>query len=122
MTTKTTLEKGKQLLAAATRAPWKWWTSNSLKRITGPNQVDGGVAHAYVVEPGVADIAISSADMEAIEWLRNNGDEIIFSLLMIMKNKDDLLLCLQVAALSGNIGPLAYDRIKAELIRALEWE
>lgn len=122
MSTKETLLKGKAILERATRAPWKWWTSNSIRRLTGPDERDGGVLHAAMVEPGVADVEVSAADMAAIEWLRNNGQEMVFALLIVMKNKDEILMALKASLLAGEIGPLTHDRIKAELVRALEWE
>lgn len=53
-----------------TPGPWQWWTSNSLRRLTshagGRSGQDGGVLHAYRCRDGVADIAVSDADMSLI--------------------------------------------------------
>jgi hypothetical protein len=41
------IEKMKALALAATPGPWNWWTSNSVLRLTGADDRDGGVLHAY---------------------------------------------------------------------------
>ncbi|WP_176000243.1 hypothetical protein [Burkholderia vietnamiensis] len=53
---------------SATRGRWKWWTSNSVRRLTAADGPDGGVAQAYMI-PGenTADIRISAEDMAFIE-------------------------------------------------------
>lgn len=58
---------------AHTPGPWKWWTSNSLRRLTshhlpgGQIEFDGNVLHAYrSAGDGVADIAVSDDDMQLI--------------------------------------------------------
>ncbi len=61
-------------------------------------------------------------DREAIEWCRQHGQDMINALFMLMKNKDDIILGLRSATHAGDIGIMTYDRIKSELIRALEWE
>lgn len=59
----------RRLAEAATPGPWTWWTSNSIKRLTGRDGADGGVLHAYTLrsEPGTADISIREEDMAFIE-------------------------------------------------------
>lgn len=53
-----------------TPGPWRWWTSNSLRRLTseaGQGGPDGGVLHAYISRSdGIADVSVSDADMHLI--------------------------------------------------------
>lgn len=55
-----------------TPGPWRWWTSNSLMRLTcekreaGRVNQDGGVLHAYRCRDGVADVCVSEADANLI--------------------------------------------------------
>jgi hypothetical protein len=62
------------LEARATPAPWSWWTSNSMKRITceadPQRRQDGDVLRA-TMHSTWPDLAISKADMELIVALRN---------------------------------------------------
>ena len=68
MITKFERDRDKAVLAAATPLPWRWWTSNSMRRLSSdPTGKDGDVAHAFVAADGVPDIAIHEADMMAIE-------------------------------------------------------
>ena len=60
------VEELKRLALSATPGPWKWWTSNSVKRITGPDGEDGGVLSAYV-HAGYADLRVSAEDQAYIE-------------------------------------------------------
>ncbi len=65
-------DKHKAILAAATPLPWRWWTSNSMRRLSSdPTGKDGDVAHAFQAADGVPDIAIREADMAAIETAVN---------------------------------------------------
>lgn len=59
------IEKMKALALAATPGPWQWWSSNSVKRVTGADGRDGGVLHAYSFRDG-ADIACSPSDQAFI--------------------------------------------------------
>ena len=68
MIPKSERDKHRSILAAATPLPWRWWTSNSMRRLSSdPTGKDGDVAHAFVAADGVPDIAIHEADMMAIE-------------------------------------------------------
>lgn len=54
-----------------TKGPWKWWTSNSIRRLTshadGRSGQDGGVLHAYLSHAdGCPDVAVSKADAHLI--------------------------------------------------------
>lgn len=52
---------------AATKGQWRWWTSNSMRRLSSdPSGKDGDVAHAYVAHDGVPDISIRENDMAHI--------------------------------------------------------
>jgi hypothetical protein len=59
------LDELKRLAQAATTGPWKWWTSNSELRLTGADQKDGGVLHAYKHSTW-ADISCSVANQDFI--------------------------------------------------------
>lgn len=54
----------------ATSGPWKWWTSNSHRRLTAEDRQDGGVAYGTKHKDGCGDIVISEADMAFIEEAR----------------------------------------------------
>ena len=68
MIPKSERDQHRAILAAAMPLPWRWWTSNSMRRLSSdPTGKDGDVAHAFVAADGVPDIAIHEADMMAIE-------------------------------------------------------
>ena len=53
----------------ATPGPWKWWTSNSFRRLSAV--ADGDVAYAFMSRSdGHPDIAIQDKDMKLIERAR----------------------------------------------------
>lgn len=54
----------------ATSGPWKWWTSNSHRRLTAEDRQDGGVAYGTKQRDGCGDIVVSEADMAFIEESR----------------------------------------------------
>lgn len=56
-------------MAKHTPGPWKWWTSNSVRRLTGHGlpggqfKQDGDVLHAFRSRSdGVADLSVSGED------------------------------------------------------------
>lgn len=57
---------------AATRGPWKWWTSNSHRRLTAEDCQDGGVAYGTSQRDGCGDIVINEADMAFTEHARED--------------------------------------------------
>lgn len=61
----TDLEELARLAAAATPGPWKWWTSNSVLRLTGADGKDGGVLSA-VMHSNWPDILCSPANQAFI--------------------------------------------------------
>lgn len=72
MIPKSERDQHRTILAAATPLPWRWWTSNSMRRLSScPTGKDGDVAHAFRAADGVPDIAIREADMMAIETTVN---------------------------------------------------
>lgn len=73
------LEELERLNREATPGPWEWWTSNSMRRLTGPSGQAGGVAHAFVAHDRVPDIAIRDEDMRLIAELRNNATALLES-------------------------------------------
>ena len=56
---------------AATKGPWKWWTSNSHRRLRRP---DGGpdIAYGMKQDDGTDDIIINDADMAFTEHARED--------------------------------------------------
>jgi hypothetical protein len=56
----------RRLLDAATARPWKWWTSNSFRRLSGADGRDGGVLSATVHQDGQPDINGSQVDKDLI--------------------------------------------------------
>lgn len=53
-------------MADHTPGPWKWWTSNSLMRLTADRGRDGGVLSAVRRSDGFADIEVSDANARLI--------------------------------------------------------
>lgn len=53
------------LVAQATSGPWKWWTSNSWKRLSSEAQ-EGGVICPFVSRDGHPDLTVSEADARLI--------------------------------------------------------
>jgi hypothetical protein len=54
--------------ARATRRPWRWWTSNSFRRLSSDaSGKDGDVAYAVRRHDGCMDISIRREDMDLIE-------------------------------------------------------
>lgn len=87
-----------RLAEAATRGRWKWWTSNSVRRLTAADGPDGGVAQAYMI-PGenTADIRISAEDMAFIEAC---NPEAIIALLKRLENLEQRARMMPVATLA----------------------
>ena len=54
----------------ATRGPWRWWTSNSHRRLRAAGAVTRDVAFGTKQRDGVDDIVISEEDMALIECYR----------------------------------------------------
>ena len=51
-----------------TPGPWKWWTSNSFRRLSGPDGKDGAVLCPTVSRSdGNPDLIVSKHDMALIE-------------------------------------------------------
>jgi hypothetical protein len=68
------------LLAAATKRPWQWWTSNSHCRL-GTLDHDGNIAYGYNHPvDGVSSIVISEADAALIVWAVNNLERLLDTL------------------------------------------
>ena len=69
---------GKRLAAiegrasAATKGPWKWWTSNSHRRLTSEGGHVGGIAYGETQHDGCDNIVISDADMAFTEHARED--------------------------------------------------
>lgn len=68
----TKLDKLRATVEAMTAAPWELWTSNSFRRVTGPNGRDGGVLSGTVQRhDGHPDLAATPIDLSGIVALRN---------------------------------------------------
>jgi hypothetical protein len=51
-----------------TPGPWKWWTSNSMRRLSSvPSGKDGDVLYAFIANDGVPDIHVRGDDAALIE-------------------------------------------------------
>jgi hypothetical protein len=74
-------ERLREMEAKATPGPWKWWTSNSWRRLMrdyhGTTQ---GVAMPFVASDGHPDLDIGQADMALIVALRNALPQILSSM------------------------------------------
>jgi len=59
-------ERDAAIASKATKGRWRWWTSNSYRRLRTD---DGGpdIAYGHTHKDGCGDIAISDEDMAAIE-------------------------------------------------------
>lgn len=69
-TTDADVAEALRLSEAATPGPWKWWTSNSHRRLTSDHGRDGGVAYGTKQRDGCDDIIISDQDMAFVERAR----------------------------------------------------
>jgi len=68
--TDTRLQEIAQLCAHATPGPWKWWTSNSFRRLSARG--DGDVLHGTIQRhDGQPDVVCSKADSAFIEASRS---------------------------------------------------
>jgi len=59
-------------IEAASPGPWEWWTSNSFRRLSGPDGKDGGVLHAVVLRDGVPDVEVSEEDAALLAHARTD--------------------------------------------------
>ena len=68
----------RRLEQRATRGPWRWWISNSWRRLKRDDMgISQPVAEPYVCRDGHPDISISEADMELIATLRNRAPALL---------------------------------------------
>jgi len=72
----------KKVLSRMTAGPWRWWTSNSFRRLSSdPSGKDGDVAYGCVHSDGHPDIAVPNEyDMEGIALLRNEAPALLAEL------------------------------------------
>ena len=61
-----TVIRARALLKAASPWPWKWWTSNSWRRLSSGDK-DGNVLCPIVARDGHPDLAIKDEDAALIE-------------------------------------------------------
>lgn len=68
-------------MSEPTPRPWKWWTSNSWRRLTGADGKDGDVLSPTVNRfDGHPDLVISEADAAHIVKCVNCHDELVAAL------------------------------------------
>lgn len=67
----------RERLKKASAGPWEWWTSNSFRRLSGPDGKDGGIAYATVARDGQPDISIREDDMEFIAHARTDVENLV---------------------------------------------
>ena len=106
------LVKLKELALAATRGGWKWFTSNSHKRLSSiASGKDGDVISAFRATDGVPCVNVSQPNMEFIEAL---NPDVVFALIeqleAAQRERDLLTAQLSVAA---ERAALNYDRATA---------
>lgn len=70
--TEAELAEMRRRVEAASPGPWEWWTSNSIRRLSGPDGKDGGVLHAVVHRDGVPDVEVREEDMAFIAAARRD--------------------------------------------------
>ena len=57
------IKRLRTLAQAATPGPWRWWTSNSFRRLSSDiTGKDGDVLHGFVHRDGQGDVAISAVN------------------------------------------------------------
>ena len=79
----------RRLEKAATHGPWRWWTSNSMRRLSSdPSGKDGDVLRASIATDGVADVVVSEQDQDLIAAARN-------ALPLLLDERDALLKALR---------------------------
>lgn len=69
-------DRHRAILAAAAPRPWRWWTSNSHRRLKS-DAVFGDLAYGTKHKDGVDDIVVSDETMAAIETAVNRIGEYI---------------------------------------------
>lgn len=84
MTTPTTPEGRRELKADIDKLPprpWTVWTSNSFRRITGPDGKDGSVLHAYAQRSdGHPDLSMPEEQLEALCRVVNAAPSLLAAL------------------------------------------
>lgn len=93
----------------ATPGPWKWWTSNSRKRLTGDDRRDGGVIDAISLRDG-ADVVVS---VENAAYLAAVSPDVVLRLIERIRELDrsetELIeerdaRCAQIDAIADQLG------------------
>jgi hypothetical protein len=79
------------LLAAAAPWPWKWWTSNSFRRLTGPDGRDGGVLCGAVQTDGQPDVCASEGTRNLIERAPELLEQLLADVAVIRGERDAAL-------------------------------
>lgn len=69
-------------------APWEVWTSNSFRRIKGPNTADGGVLSALICRDGHPDLSMSGDNLKRLARTRNNLRALAEQLMAALKTID----------------------------------
>lgn len=72
------LSELKELAEKATAGPWKWWTSNSWRRLKRDSLgITQNVLEPYVCRDGHPDLSISEEDMDFIAAARTAVPELV---------------------------------------------
>lgn len=85
------LDQLQQQSDRATPGPWELWTSNSNRRISGPNGVDGGVLYGITPKDGTSDLVGEPADLDLIPAARNALPDLIATIRELLWKRDALI-------------------------------
>jgi hypothetical protein len=115
------LERIKKVLSRMTKGPWRWWTSNSFRRLSSdPSGKDGDVMYACVQSDGHPDIAVPNPhDMEGIELLRNEGDALVAEIERLRAALEGVLEVCRDRKAFVMMGPMAFSRAEQIALKAL---
>jgi len=111
----------KTALAHMTKGPWRWWTSNSFRRLSSdPSGKDGDVAYGCVHSDGHPDIAISEENMEGIVVMRNHGEALVAEIEKLREALKSILEVSRDRELFVMMGPRGFQRAEQIAKKALE--
>lgn len=106
------LDRLQELSDKATPGPWELWTSNSNRRISGPDGVDGGVLYGITPKDGTSDLVGEPADLELIPAARNAMPDLIAAARRLNALEAMLL----------TIKPIHLTAARAEAVVSLDFE
>lgn len=110
MITKEQLEHLQALHRSATPGPWRWWTSNSFRRLSSDlSGKDGDVLHGITCRDGCNDVRVSEADMDLIAELRNHAEDLLDA--MTEKLFRDRFVNMTAEELRESLQPLNHEQV-----------